>query len=310
MKRARSVRSIGADRPVRHWWTLPGNTATKKAATSAPIAGLVAGSATSAAPEHELRRARRDDDRVLVEARRPRRPVGHDDPVAAAPPRQVRRTGGQQQGREQPAGDRAERSFRGVACSSAQSATALGPAPASPAPVGGDRLCARHPDALPGSRSTMSDLPVFTLEDLERMPRFEVPSFDNDAAVSLGEVAVEVIRERGLNLAVRIMVSGDVVFVAKLGTHRSRQRSVAARQGARRREVRRAVAARPASPRGRRHAVRAARRRRSRRDARARRVDPDLRRAASVAGSITMSGEPDVVDHDAAAETLRRYLAR
>ena len=64
----------------------------------------------------------------------------------------------------------------------------------------------------------MSDLPVFTLEDLERMPRFELPSFDNDVAVSLGEVAVEVIRDRRLNLAVRIMVSGDVVFVAKLGT--------------------------------------------------------------------------------------------
>ena len=32
--------------------------------------------------------------------------------------------------------------------------------------------------------------------------------------------------------------------------------------------------------------------------------------AGQVAGSITMSGEPDVVDHDAAAEALRRYVAR
>ena len=42
----------------------------------------------------------------------------------------------------------------------------------------------------------MTDLPVFTLEDLERMPRAEVPEWNNDTAVALGLTAVAVMRER------------------------------------------------------------------------------------------------------------------
>ena len=154
----------------------------------------------------------------------------------------------------------------------------------------------------------MSDLPVFTLEDLERMPRFEVSSFDNDAAVSLGEIAVEVIRERRLNLAVRIMVSGDVVFVAKLGSTGPSndpwlrgKALVAEKFGEPSLLVRRRheSAGTPFEDRD--------------------DVDSSMRAhggsipvfvSSVVAGSITMSGEPDVVDHDAAAETLRWFLAR
>jgi uncharacterized protein (UPF0303 family) len=155
----------------------------------------------------------------------------------------------------------------------------------------------------------MPDLPVFTLEDLERMPRSEVSSFDTDAAVSLGEIAVEVIRERRLDLAVRIMVSGDVVFVAKLGSTGPSndpwlrgKALVAEKFGEPSLLVRRRheAAGTPFE---------------ERQD-----VDHDAMRAhggsipifvaGEVAGSITMSGEPDVVDHDAAAEALRRYLAR
>jgi uncharacterized protein (UPF0303 family) len=155
----------------------------------------------------------------------------------------------------------------------------------------------------------MSDLPVFTLEDLERVPRFELRSFDNDLAVSLGEVAVEVIRERKLNLAVRIMVSGDVVFVAKLGTTGpgndpwlQGKALVAEHFGEPSLLVRRRHEAEGTPFENRDD------------------VDHETMRAhggsipvfvsGRVAGSITMSGEPDVVDHDAAAETLRRFLAR
>jgi uncharacterized protein (UPF0303 family) len=154
----------------------------------------------------------------------------------------------------------------------------------------------------------MADLPVFTLEELERMPRFELPAFDNDAAVSLGEVAVEVIRERGLNLAVRIMVSGDVVFVAKLGTTGPgndpwlRGKALVAEHFGE-----------PSLLVRRRHEA-AGSPFEDRTD-----IDHDSMRAHGgsipvfvagvVAGSITMSGEPDVVDHDAAAESIRRYLS-
>src|SRR5690606_17836394 len=42
--------------------------------------------------------------------------------------------------------------------------------------------------------------------------------FGNDDAVRLGQIAVEVITERDLNLAVDIVLAGDLVFRAKLGS--------------------------------------------------------------------------------------------
>ena len=50
----------------------------------------------------------------------------------------------------------------------------------------------------------MSDLPVFTLEDLERMPRFELPSFDNDVAVS----------QRTLSGGVLVVIAIAAVMIA------------------------------------------------------------------------------------------------
>jgi uncharacterized protein (UPF0303 family) len=64
----------------------------------------------------------------------------------------------------------------------------------------------------------MSDLPVFTVADLEAVAPFERESFDNEDAVDLGLIAVAVIRHHGANLAGRIVLRGDPVFVAKLGT--------------------------------------------------------------------------------------------
>lgn len=64
----------------------------------------------------------------------------------------------------------------------------------------------------------MTDLPVFTLETLEASPAFEVDAFTNDDAVRLGMLGVEVIRERGLDLAVDVVLGSDLVFRAKLGS--------------------------------------------------------------------------------------------
>ena len=153
----------------------------------------------------------------------------------------------------------------------------------------------------------MADLPVFTLEDLERMPRFELRAFDNDVAVSLGEVAVSVIREREVDLAVRIMVQGDVVFVAKLGATGpgndpwlQGKALVAEKFGEPSLLVRRRHEA-AGTPFEDRTDV-------DHHTMKAHGGSIPIFVAGEVAGSITMSGEPDVVDHDVAAESLRRYL--
>ena len=151
----------------------------------------------------------------------------------------------------------------------------------------------------------MSELPVFTVADLEAVPRFEPASFDNDDAVALGLLAVEVIRHHHANLAVRIARRGDAVFVAKLGTTGpgndawlAGKAAVAERFGEPSLLVRRRheEAGTPFSDRD--------------------DVDHDALRAhggavpifvgGDVVGSITMSGEPDVVDHALVAETIRR----
>ena len=152
----------------------------------------------------------------------------------------------------------------------------------------------------------MSELPVFTVADLEAVPRFEPASFDNDDAVALGLLAVEVIRHHRANLAVRIALRGDAVFVAKLGTTGpgndawlAGKAAVAERFGEPSLLVRRRheEAGTPFSDRD--------------------DVDHNALRAhggavpifvgGDVVGSITMSGEPDVVDHALVAETIRRF---
>ena len=153
----------------------------------------------------------------------------------------------------------------------------------------------------------MSELPVFTVADLEAVPRFDRPSFDNDDAVALGLVAVEVIRHHGANLAVRITLRGDAVFVAKLGTTGPDNDAWLAGKAA--------VAEKFGEP-----SLLVRRRHEEAGTPFAERtdVDHDTFRAhggavpifvdGEVVGTITMSGEPDVVDHALVAETIRRYL--
>lgn len=154
----------------------------------------------------------------------------------------------------------------------------------------------------------MDELPEYTAADLEREDAFDVPSFTNDDAVDLGLAAVEVIDERGLNLAVRVVLRGDVVFQAKLGTSGPDNDPWLAGKAA--------VAERFGEPSllVRRRHEEAGTPFEERTD-----VDHDLLRAhggsiplrvdGELVGTITMSGEPDVVDHAAAAEAIRRYLA-
>lgn len=153
----------------------------------------------------------------------------------------------------------------------------------------------------------MSELPVFTVADLESVPRFERDSFTNDDAVALGLVAIEVIRHHAANLAVRIRLRDDAVFVAKLGSTGPGNDAWLAGKAA--------VAERFGEP-----SLLVRRRHEEAGTPFAERTDVDhdtfrahggsvpIFVAGEVAGSITMSGEPDVIDHALVAETIRRYL--
>jgi uncharacterized protein (UPF0303 family) len=155
----------------------------------------------------------------------------------------------------------------------------------------------------------MTDLPTYTVDDLEREPVLDLTEFTNDDAVDLGLAAVEVIDERGLNLAVRIMLRGDIVFQAKLGSSGpdndpwlAGKHAVVERYGEPSLLVRRRheAAGTPFE--------------------KLPDIDHDRFKAHGgaipikvngvVVGSITTSGEPDVVDHATSAEAIRRYLSR
>src|ERR1700712_1363567 len=63
-----------------------------------------------------------------------------------------------------------------------------------------------------------AELPEFTLEDLEAVPRADLAHFTKEDAYDLGTIAVAVIKELDVNLAVDIVIDDDLVFRAKLGT--------------------------------------------------------------------------------------------
>jgi uncharacterized protein (UPF0303 family) len=155
----------------------------------------------------------------------------------------------------------------------------------------------------------MTDLPVFTAADIAAQPVIDLPEFGNDDAVDLGLIAVALIRERGLSLAVRIVLRDDVVFAAKLaGTGPGNDQWLAGKA---------ATVARFGEPSllVRRRHEEAGTPFEERDD-----VDHDtvkahggsmpIRVAGELVGSITTSGEPDVVDHDVTSEAVRRFLAR
>jgi uncharacterized protein (UPF0303 family) len=155
----------------------------------------------------------------------------------------------------------------------------------------------------------MTDLPVFTAADVAAQPVIDLPEFSNDDAVDLGLIAVALIRERGLSLAVRIVLRDDVVFVAKLaGTGAGNDQWLAGKA---------ATVARFGEP-----SLLVRRRHEEAGTPFEERADVDhdtfkahggsmpIRVSGELVGSITTSGEPDVVDHDVTSEAVRRFLAR
>ena len=154
----------------------------------------------------------------------------------------------------------------------------------------------------------MPELPVFTVAELEELSALVLPALDNEVAVDLGLVAVEVIRERDLNLAVQVVVGDGVAFRANLKQTGAQNDEWLAGKAA----VARAFGESSLLVRRRNEAAGTTLEDQG--------YDFETYRPhggsipivvdGKVAGTITMSGEPDVVDHDTCAETVRRYLAR
>jgi len=150
-------------------------------------------------------------------------------------------------------------------------------------------------------------LPTFTAADLEYLNDISFDSFTNDDAVDLGLVAVEVISEWDLSLAVDIVLDGDLVFRAKLKTTGPGNDPWL--------RMKAATALRFGEP-----SLLVRRRHEEAGTPFEERDDIDheafkahdgsipLRVGGVVIGTITVSGEPDAIDHEVAAEAIRRFL--
>jgi len=153
----------------------------------------------------------------------------------------------------------------------------------------------------------VTELPTYSVEDLEGEPSFALGEFTADDATSLGTIALGVIAERGLNLAIDIVIDGHLAFRAMTGTTGpandewlAGKAAVAGHYGVPSLLVRRRFEStgRTIADDG---------------------LDATYKAhggsipiivAGVVRGTITMSGEPDVIDHAAVRETVSRFLAR
>lgn len=150
-------------------------------------------------------------------------------------------------------------------------------------------------------------IPEFSVSDLEKLNDIQFLSMTNDDAVALGMNAVEVIREWDLNLAVDIVLGGDLVFRAKLkSTGPDNDPWLRAKAAT-------AIRFGEASLLVKQRHLEAGTPFEERDD-----VDHELLKAhggsiplrvrGELVGTITVSGEPDAIDHEVAAEAIRRYL--
>lgn len=149
--------------------------------------------------------------------------------------------------------------------------------------------------------------PVYSVGDLEYLTEVDFPSLTNDDAVDLGLIAVQIIRERDLNLAVDIVLRGDLVFRAKLkSTGSSNDEWLAGKAAVALAygepsllvRLRHEEAGTPFETLDVDHEQR-----------RAHGGSIPLRVAGDIVGTITTSGEPDRIDHETSAEAIRRYLS-
>ena len=150
------------------------------------------------------------------------------------------------------------------------------------------------------------DLPTFTISELEELS-YDFDEFGYDDAVNLGLTAVEVITEWELNLAVDIVLRGDLVFRAKLGSTGpgndpwlAGKAAVALKHGEPSLLVRlRQEELGTPYPEETIDGV----------ELKAHGGSIPILVDGEVIGTITTSGEPDVLDHATTAESLRRFAS-
>ncbi|TAJ48242.1 MAG: hypothetical protein EPO52_08790 [Herbiconiux sp.] len=161
------------------------------------------------------------------------------------------------------------------------------------------------------SVSDSAPLPEFTVAGLEAVPSLELASFSKEDAYELGVIAAELIRARGLNLAVDVVIDDDLVFRAKFGgtgvgndEWLEGKAAVASYFGVPSLLVRLRLEA-EGTPFE---------------ELQDPNIDHDVMKAHGgsipifadgvLVGTITTSGEPDVVDHQTAADAVEAYRAR
>ena len=144
-------------------------------------------------------------------------------------------------------------------------------------------------------------VPEFTIEQLEAQRTIDAESFTTDDAVTLGLIAVDVIREWDLSLCVQILLGDDIVFQAKLrDTGPGNDPWLAGKAAVVRQFGEASLLVK------------------YRQQAAGTLADTDtlrfhggsipIRVRGEIVGTITMSGEPDVVDHEASHEAVQRFL--
>jgi uncharacterized protein (UPF0303 family) len=149
-------------------------------------------------------------------------------------------------------------------------------------------------------------IPSYTLEQLEAAGRIELDHFTNEDAFELGTLAAVVTKEWGVSLSVDIVIGDYLVYRARLGTTGpgndpwlSGKAAVVNHFGDSSLlvKLRQEATGIPFTDLA---------------------LDHDVMKAhggsipiyvdGRLVATITMSGEPDVVDHEAATEALRRYV--
>jgi len=150
-------------------------------------------------------------------------------------------------------------------------------------------------------------IPEYTLEQLEAEGRVELSHFTNEDAFELGTLAMAVTQEWGVSLSVDIVIGDYLVYRARLGSTGPANDPWLAGKAAVANyfgdssllvKLRQEATGIPFTDLP---------------------LDHDVMRAhggsipiyvdGTLAATITMSGEPDVVDHETAAEALHRYVA-
>ena len=150
-------------------------------------------------------------------------------------------------------------------------------------------------------------IPEYTVDQLEAAGRIELDHFTSEDAFELGTLAAAVTQEWGVSLSVDIVIDGYLVYRARLGTTGPGNDPWLAGKAAVANhfgdssllvKLRQDATGTPFTELP---------------------LDHDVMKAhggsipiyvdGKLVGTITMSGEPDVVDHEAVTEALSRYVA-